>query len=503
MLRMNKHNYQNLSAMKGIVTASGLLAVAMLLGRISGLVREIKLASTFGLSREADAAILILSLPDLLVNLLISGGLSAVLVPRLKSLLPDAAAHLYRRAGVFSASIFGFVALLLFVAPGFFIEILAPGFPPDFLIPPIAILFVALSLPITALSGVTSAYLNANDRFLIAGLGTLIFNVTVIIGLFGIAHLNGLVALGLAVLAGAIIRWASQLPFLPQQAWRMTKQRVDKNDGFLRAFLTGTIATSLILIPPVLVRAAASVLESGNVAAFNYAQKIIELPSGVLITTISVIALSKLSGYYKDGLYDLAKKTAIFSIRMSLIIAICILCFAYPMLNEIVSILFNYGEMSDIDLKRINDLTFIALASLPFIAINSILSSMLYAQQRTKMVLNSNFLAIILCALFTMPGLFLQNAQILMGAVVASQLCLAWLLARKADVGLVGLNSIFDRRFATLTAVVLAVSVPFALLASWLASSNIFVGFAVAALGFMSALGMAGRRLMLVGIEEQ
>lgn len=502
MLLRDRQIFQKHNAMKGFVTASILLAFAMLLGRISGLFREMKLASTFGLSHEADAAILLLSLPDLLVNLLISGGLSAVLVPRLKVLSPDVAALLYRRSVLVSASIFGLIALVFCVAPGFFVQILAPGFPSNFLIPYISIVFVALSFPITAISGVTSAYLNANDQFLIAGLGTLIFNVTVIVGLFAITEQNGLTTLGLAVLAGALVRWASQLPFLPQYAWRMKVKRVGEDSGFVKAFLAGTVSISLMLIPPVLVRGAASILEPGNVAAFNYAQKIVELPSGVLLTTISVIALSKLSGYYSAGSLDLARKTEIFSIRMSILIAICILFFSYPILNKIVFILYNYGEMSNIDLDRIFDLTFVALAGLPLIAINSVLSSILYAQNRADLVLHANLKSILFCALSTVPGLFFRNSQILMAAVLVSQLCLAWLLARQTAISLVGRNSIFDQRFAKLLVLALVISLPFALFASFLAAYNALVGLTVAGLGFLSAVGIAGWRLMLFGMRD-
>lgn len=494
----DKNRSSSSSIVKSIFAASGMLSFALILGRISGLFREIKIASTYGLSDKADAAIILISIPDLLVNLLVAGGLSAVLVPTFRSLAPEAAAQLHRRALTVSFGAFGFVALIFYLVPDFFLYALAPGFTSDYPFPHMAITFVALSIPITAFSGVTSAYLNANDRFLIPGLGTLVFNVIVITGLMFANDDDGMLVLSLAILVAAAVRWISQLPCVPREAWSPRYERVANDEDFVRSFLIGTIATSLILIPPVLVRAAASLLESGNIAAFNYAQKIVELPTGVLLTAISLVALSKLSGYYNDGLHELAKKTVISGIRISLLLSCCILCFAYPMMNYIVDLLFNYGRMQESELSKISDLTKIAILVLPFISITSMLSSMLYSMKRVNSVLYSNVISIILCGFFTIPGFLYSNSQLLMLSIAASQICLAWLLAKKADISIFADGAIFNRRFSALLLGAVSLCLPFALLASSLASVNIFFGFAVAGLCFLLVMAIATRRLMLV-----
>ena len=492
----NVDKYSNSSIIKNVFAASGMLSFALILGRISGLFREIKIASTYGLSDKADAAIILISIPDLLVNLLVAGGLSAVLVPTFRSLAPEAAAQLHRRALTVSFGAFGFVALIFYLVPDFILYALAPGFASDFPFPHIAIAFVAFSIPITAFSGVTSAYLNANDRFLIAGLGTLVFNVIVITGLMFANDDDGMLILSLAILVAAAVRWISQLPCVPREAWSIRHERVANDDVFVRPFLIGTIATSLILVPPVLVRAAASLLESGNIAAFNYAQKIVELPTGVLLTAISLVALSKLSGYYNDGLHELAKKTVISGIRISLLISCCILCFAYPLMEYIVDLLFNYGKMQERELLKISELTRISILVLPFISITSMLSSMLYSMKRVNAVLYSNIISLILCIFFTIPGIVYSNSQLLMLSITASQICLAWFLAKATDIRIFTDGAIFNRRYSVLLLGAVALCLPFAFLASSLASVNIFFGFAVAGSCFLVVMAIAVRRLM-------
>jgi putative peptidoglycan lipid II flippase len=79
------------------IGAATLVGATLLAGRVSGLFREIQLAAAFGVSVSADVAVLLLTLPDLLVNLVLSGGLSAALIPRLRALPLQAAQALSRQ----------------------------------------------------------------------------------------------------------------------------------------------------------------------------------------------------------------------------------------------------------------------------------------------------------------------------------------------------------------------------------------------------------------------
>lgn len=56
------------------IGAGAILGMTLLVGRFSGLLREVQLAAVFGVSSQADAAVILLTLPDLLVNLLLSGA---------------------------------------------------------------------------------------------------------------------------------------------------------------------------------------------------------------------------------------------------------------------------------------------------------------------------------------------------------------------------------------------------------------------------------------------
>ena len=70
-------------------------------GCVTGFLREIGIASVFGISTEADITILMLTIPDVLVNLLVAGGLSAALIPEFKALALVALMRSFIRQVVF------------------------------------------------------------------------------------------------------------------------------------------------------------------------------------------------------------------------------------------------------------------------------------------------------------------------------------------------------------------------------------------------------------------
>jgi len=68
---------------RSVSLAAMLVAIAMLLGRLTGLLRVLGLALVLGVSYSNDLAILVISVPDFLNAMLIGGALAAVLVPEM------------------------------------------------------------------------------------------------------------------------------------------------------------------------------------------------------------------------------------------------------------------------------------------------------------------------------------------------------------------------------------------------------------------------------------
>ena len=65
------------------------MAIGIIVGRLAGLAREVSIATRFGTGETADVVVLMLAVPDFLVNILVGGALSAALIPEFKRLGKD------------------------------------------------------------------------------------------------------------------------------------------------------------------------------------------------------------------------------------------------------------------------------------------------------------------------------------------------------------------------------------------------------------------------------
>jgi putative peptidoglycan lipid II flippase len=413
------------------IGASALLGGALLAGRISGFFREVHLAAVFGVSAKADMAVLLLTLPDLMINLLMSGGLSAALIPRLRLLSSPAAQTLSRQMLFLTLFFFSLLALTLIAFPSAWFSLLAPGIGVANLPSIIAIVTTAIAIPLAAASGVTSASLNSQQRFLVAGCGTLIFNVVVIVALtYGqYGQYDALIALGSGIGLGAALRLLSQLIVMPQ-GWLFGPVTLSALDSiFIRGFIATAGASCLMLLAPVVVRAFASTLSSGSIAALNYATKLVELPVGVLIISISSVALAQLSAHHAANDCMAVKQTLHESLKRALCNAvgsgILIAYFAEPL----IELAFGRGAMDSAAISRVVRITHLLLIGLPFIAMSSIAIAQLNAKEQSWIVLKITLGCLCILPVLVLPGLLIESEALLIFAIVGFQVIHAiWLL---------------------------------------------------------------------------
>lgn len=474
---------------------SGMLLAGMLmLGRISGLIRELGLARALGVSHEADIAVVLLTLPDLLVNLLLTGGVSAALVPRFKQLSADEGANLFLQAMIWAGGSFALVGLLLFLYPAAIFGVIAPGLSPLGGGP--AVTWVALAIPFTALSGVTAAYLNAQGRYLVAGAGTLIFNLCVIVALSsGASGAYMLMVLGGGIAAGAALRLASQAAILPWTSIGGTRIRGLADRAVFHAFAAGVLAAGLTQMPQIVVRAAASLLGNGVIASFNYAQKLVELPLGILITTISTIALTKLSGLVAEGREEEVRAELVKDLRLALLLAMLVTLFGLCFADPAVHLLFGRGEMDATALDRVAALTRVALLGVPCVAVSSLCVALLNARLQTSTVFRVTLISVLAMPLLIAPGLAMRSTSVLMGAVVAFQALLALWLAKRAEVRLGHREGVFGRAMVRTLAVAGAIATPFLLASRAMGDCSEFLQLGVGGTGFVLALYFSFRMI--------
>jgi putative peptidoglycan lipid II flippase len=298
------------------VRASIVVAGFMLLGRITGFLREIVIAQIGGASQQSDVMIVLLTFPDMMISLLLGGGLMAALVPSFRSLPKGAGFALFLRASLLVVVFFGVLALIIALFPVPVLSIVAPGWTQDLVVQTKSLFRITLiALPVTAISGVVIAFLDSKERFTFGAIGTLIFNCSLISTLLIFANTSPGTAVVIGILFGAALRLAVQL-MASRRFWEVPDFAASYDRlGLLRRFVGSFGFFSILAVLPPVARAYASLVEPGALSMFNYAYKLMELPMAIVVAAIVTVLLPRLSGHIRDGDLEKANRNIGFSLR--------------------------------------------------------------------------------------------------------------------------------------------------------------------------------------------
>lgn len=415
--------------MPSILSASLFVSIALLLSRISGIVREILIASRLGTSETADGTILLLTLPDFMVALLLAGGLNAALVPTLKRLKGPARTNLLFTISVLALIVFLAISIILMSAMKPILANLAPNF--DFASNQnfeIAFAFCALTLPIAALVGISGSHLNVTGRFVVPGLAVFAFNI--IVSLFvALKTVDNffLFSFGLAVFLASLIRLTIHL-FSMRQVFKNRFKRLLLPRGFITSLAQGTLAFGIIVAIPLIYRSLYARGGDGFLTVFNYSHKLFELPAALLVAPIAVVLLPKMSALAKsnDPQIDSYLKNGLFAVFALSSVALTV---GFVFMDEIVQIVFGYGQITVEDRIQIAVSCRILLLALPFHGLIQISSIALNAkfQNGTLLALSAISALVSVGCYYSLESLFASAYAAQLSFVVFS-LSLALLL---------------------------------------------------------------------------
>ncbi len=364
-----------------------------------GFAREAGVASTFGVSSEADVAVLALTVPDVLVSLLVAGGLSAALIPEFKS-LPQKEKHaLFMQVSVVMGVFFTAVVFALGFIPDVLLFFFAPGLSIQAAFSAQEVLSDVLWLiPLTVLAGVTTAYLQSQEKFVMPAMGTFLFNTCVVTGLLFFVKSNNLNDLVYFILLGGALRYASQLWVMRNSinfTGCFTESYIGK--GLLYRYGQAVLAVGALSLFPVVARSFASFSGEGGVAMMNYAWRLVELPLGVVITVLSVVLFPKLSEKHAnkdiEGFNRVLKEGLFWSLLMAMAIMGPII--ASP--ETFVNVVYSWGDSIPTEkISSISMLLKIGIMILPFQAVIAMCVAAFNAQKNTKFPMKVNMIGFVL-----------------------------------------------------------------------------------------------------------
>jgi putative peptidoglycan lipid II flippase len=376
---------------RSVATIGGLT----FLSRIFGLVRDNVIARFLGVGILTDAFFIAFKIPNFLRRLFAEGAFSAAFVPMYaEKLARDGKAS----AQDFASEAFSALAMILLVVTAIFelamplwVMVLAPGFASD---PGKYELTVALTritfpyLIFISLVALMSGILNSLHKFSAAAAAPTIMNLVMIAGLLGLKGFTETPAHALA--------WGVFASGLAQMLWLWWYcRREDTVPRWVRPRITSDVKRLLKLAAPVALGASvaqinllvdsmiASTME-GAVSYLYYADRINELPLGVIGIAIGTALLPMLSKQFKTGAAAEAHATLNRALELALILALpaaaALMVLAYP----IVSVIYEHGAFTAAD-SRATAATLMAFsAGLPAFVAVKVFAPGFFARQDTK-----------------------------------------------------------------------------------------------------------------------
>lgn len=366
-----------------------------LLSRIAGFGRDWLIAQTFGAGAHTDAFFVAFRLPNLLRRLFAEGAFSQAFVPMLVSEKNRDQAH-YQNFINQTASLLFIVVLLVALVGMIFaptlVELTAPGFaqqPEKFAL---TVFLTRLCFPYivwVSLLSLIASILQCEKLFSMPALAPVFLNLSIMaMILFTLDYWeNPVHALGWGVIVGGA--WQLLFPLiaayrrglLPHPTWRCWSAPVV---GMIKNMVPAILGVASGQINLLLNTVFASFLISGSVSWLYYADRIMELPVGLLGAALGTIILPSLSQAVIDQSTERLRALIDWGLRLSCFIALPASMAFFFIGAPIFLTLFNYGQFSAEDARQSGlALSMYGIGLLPLIA-QKVLAPVFYAQKNLR-----------------------------------------------------------------------------------------------------------------------
>ncbi|RYH03829.1 murein biosynthesis integral membrane protein MurJ [Salipiger sp. IMCC34102] len=409
--------------MQPIRLMSGFFTVGIwtLLSRVMGFARDILIAGYLGTGIAAQAFIVAFSLPNLFRRFFAEGAFNMAFVPMFSKKVEggEDARAFAQDAFIAMAALLTGITVLGIVAMPWLVTAMASGFREDARFD-LAVQYGRLAFPyilFISLAALLSGVLNATGRFLAAAAAPVILNVVFIVAMLITAAFGGDLsetlmgtgldrALGLRIgdslalsvpIAGAlqmaIVWWAAARAGYPLRLrlprWTPELSRL------ARIAAPAALAGGVVQINLLVGRQVASFFD-GAVAWLSYADRLYQLPLGVVGIAIGVVLLPDLSRRLRAGDEaggrDAFNRAAELSLALTIPAAVALLVIPIPL----VSVLFERGAFTADDTAS----TAIAVAiyglGLPAFVLQKALQPLYFAREDTRRPFNYAVVAMVL-----------------------------------------------------------------------------------------------------------
>ena len=352
----------------GLIAKFASVGGATAASRVLGFGREAAIAALLGAGPVADAFYAALRFPNLFRRIFAEGPLNAAFVPLFTGALhgdandPEAGRRAARELASDIASLL-FVALLAFSGLAILFMplltdlVVAPRFPRPSEKFDLTVALTRIMFPYLAamtFAALMAGILNAFSRYFLAALAPTLLNV-VLIGVLALGWWRGVdqATLGLWMAIGVTLSGALQLLLLAQAIRQAgfgfsVLRRPRLSPGVRRflalalpAVLTGGVTQINLLVGQMIASA-----QGGAIALINYADRIFQLPLGIIGIAIGIVLLPELTRALKANELTTARSLQNRSLEFALLLTLPAAVGLTIMPGPIVAVLFERGAFT-------------------------------------------------------------------------------------------------------------------------------------------------------------
>jgi len=410
-----------------------------LLSRVLGFVRDIVLSALLGSGAVADAFFVAFKLPNFFRRLFAEGAFSAAFVPlfarELQSGGREKALAFARQAqAVLVLVLIPFVLLLMLAMPQV-VALLAPGMRETPSTYTLAVTFGRITFPYLLFISLASLYggvLNSIDRFAHVAATPIFLNLALIGAVLGLTPLlpNSGYAAAAGVAVAGLLQWLWLVIVCAREGVGMQLVRPRWTERVARLVklaapvaIGGGVQQISIMLDVVW----ASLLPVGTISALYYADRIAQLPLGVVGIAIGTALLPLLARQLRAGESEQATSSQNRAVEIGVMFSLPAAVALWLLAQPIIRMLFEHGRFGPADTLRSASALAAYAVGLPAFVLVKALAPAFFAREDTRTPLFIAIAAIIANVAMNLAFLFGTNlAQV--GIALASSLA-GWLNA--------------------------------------------------------------------------
>ncbi len=384
-----------MSLMRNFMTVGGSTTTSRLLG----FVRDMFMAAALGTGPVADAFLVAFRFPNLFRRLFAEGAFASAFVPLFARTLEGEGVDAARRFGseALSALLAVLIAITLVAMIGMvpLMMVMAPGFVPDPAKFDLTVLLTRIAFPYLTLISLLALYsgvLNARGRFLAAAMAPGLLNVVFVAALayLLLSHHESTAEAGVLLSVATLIGGVLQLCLVMGAAWRdgmllpLRRPRLTPGVRRLAALaLPGLVAGGVTQINIVIGTMIAS-FAPGAIAVLGYADRLYQLPLGIVGATIAVVMLPDLARHLRAGRDDLADHTQNRSLEFAMALTLPAAVALFLLAKPIVQVIYQRGAFGPEDTLVTASTLMGFAAGLPAFVLIKVFSPGFFARMDTR-----------------------------------------------------------------------------------------------------------------------